>query len=63
MTSSANTLDKDLAALLKRAMERPGVADVMETYGQYGSILAQTDAYLAVLTDEPIFSVTDSSSQ
>ena len=63
MTSSAHTLSKDLAALLKDAMERPGVADVMQIYGQYESILAQTDAYLAVMTDEPIFSVTDSSSQ
>lgn len=63
MALSAESLNRDLAALLKTAMERPGVADVMQAYGQYENVLAQTEAYLAVLTDEPIFSVTDSTSQ
>jgi hypothetical protein len=57
------SVGKDFENLLKSAMEHPGVAEVMKAYGQYQTFLAQTEAYLEVLTDEPVFSVTDSSSQ
>jgi hypothetical protein len=55
--------NKELESLIETAMKRPGVADVMEAYGQYESILQQTRAYLGALNTEASFSVTDSTSR
>lgn len=57
-----SSIMKDLEVLVERAMNHPGVADVLRVYGQYEDVLKLTGAYLGVLNAEPSFSVTDSTS-
>lgn len=63
MSLSTAPLADELELLVEKAMNHPGVADVMRIYGQYEYMLAQTRAYLEVLNPAPFFSVTDSTSQ
>ena len=63
MSFFAAPLAEELASLVEKAMKHPGVADVMRVYDQYENMLAQTRAYLQVLNPQPVFSVTDSTSQ
>lgn len=53
--------ERDLAALIRKAQENPGVRDLMEVYSRTQAALAQAQPYLRA-ADRSIQSVSDRTS-
>lgn len=52
--------EEELASLLERAMENPGVADAMQVYQAYESLEKATRPYFQIANMPRLYSVTDS---
>jgi hypothetical protein len=57
------TRSQELQELIRKAMENPGVADVVRAYGEYEQVEEVARTYLDAAKMPTLFSVSDSSSQ
>lgn len=48
--------------IIKKAQEQPGIVELMQVYGNYESLVKQTNAYLGNTRPKIIISTTNSSS-
>lgn len=63
INKSEGHLQSDLDKIIKKAMEKPGIADLVRVYGQYESMTEIVKAYLNMVNTPVSFSVTDSTSE
>ena len=54
--------DDEMAQLLKEALEKPGVKEVMEVYGQWEGLLARFKEYNQAIQDKEVITFSTSTS-
>ncbi|MBU3902453.1 MAG: hypothetical protein KJ886_01540 [Candidatus Thermoplasmatota archaeon] len=61
MRQNKDSSEAEYKKLMTRAKKMPGIAELMEVYGQYELLLRQTQEYLGEMEPKIILSTTDAS--
>lgn len=62
MSQTERRLADDYNSLIKKAQEQPGIAELMQVYGTYDSLVKQANAYLGTSKAKILISSTNTSS-
>ncbi len=58
----ATEITEEYKEIVKRAQEQPGIAELMQVYGQYDLLVRQSHDYLSRTQSKTIIATTSSSS-